>query len=84
MQIPTREKSQLSAELLCRFLGRSDHQVKIRGFRIEPEEIAHMVLNFALPASSYLNGAVVAVDGGLNQITSRQAIEAGADLLERP
>jgi 3-oxoacyl-[acyl-carrier protein] reductase len=32
----------------------------------EPEEIAHMVLNFALPASSYLNGAIVAVDGGLS------------------
>jgi 3-oxoacyl-[acyl-carrier protein] reductase len=31
----------------------------------EPEEVAHMVLNLALPASSYVNGAVVTVDGGL-------------------
>jgi 3-oxoacyl-[acyl-carrier protein] reductase len=31
----------------------------------EPEEIAHMVLNLALPASSYVNGSVVVVDGGL-------------------
>jgi len=30
-----------------------------------PEEVAHMVLNLALPASSYVNGAIVAVDGGL-------------------
>ena len=32
----------------------------------EPEEVAHMVLNLALPASSYLNGAIVTVDGGLS------------------
>jgi 3-oxoacyl-[acyl-carrier protein] reductase len=32
----------------------------------DPEEVAHMVLNVALPASSYVNGAVVAVDGGLS------------------
>jgi 3-oxoacyl-[acyl-carrier protein] reductase len=31
----------------------------------DPEEVAHMVLNLALPSSSYVNGAVVAVDGGL-------------------
>jgi 3-oxoacyl-[acyl-carrier protein] reductase len=31
----------------------------------EPEEVAHMVLNLALPSSSFVNGAVVAVDGGL-------------------
>jgi 3-oxoacyl-[acyl-carrier protein] reductase len=31
----------------------------------EPAEVAHMVLNLALPASSYVNGAVVTVDGGL-------------------
>jgi 3-oxoacyl-[acyl-carrier protein] reductase len=30
----------------------------------DPEEVAHMVLNLALPASSYVNGAVVTVDGG--------------------
>jgi 3-oxoacyl-[acyl-carrier protein] reductase len=32
----------------------------------EPEEVAHMVLNLALPASSFVNGAVIPVDGGLS------------------
>jgi 3-oxoacyl-[acyl-carrier protein] reductase len=31
----------------------------------EPEEIAHAVLSLVLPASSYINGAVLVVDGGL-------------------
>lgn len=31
----------------------------------DPEEVAHMTLNLALPASSFVNGAVVPVDGGL-------------------
>ena len=31
----------------------------------EPEEVAQMVLNLALPASSFLNGAIIPVDGGL-------------------
>jgi 3-oxoacyl-[acyl-carrier protein] reductase len=31
----------------------------------EPEEIAHMVLSLVLPAASFVNGAVVVVDGGL-------------------
>ncbi len=31
----------------------------------EPEEVAQMVLNLALPASSFVNGAVIPVDGGL-------------------
>lgn len=30
----------------------------------EPEEVAHGTLNFCLPSSSYMNGAVLAVDGG--------------------
>ena len=30
-----------------------------------PEEIAHMVVSLALPAASYVNGAVLTVDGGL-------------------
>ena len=30
----------------------------------EPEEVAHMVLNLALPSSSYVTGAVIPVDGG--------------------
>jgi 3-oxoacyl-[acyl-carrier protein] reductase len=31
----------------------------------EPEEVAHGTLNFVLPASSYMNGAVLPVDAGL-------------------
>jgi 3-oxoacyl-[acyl-carrier protein] reductase len=31
----------------------------------EPEEIAHGILSLVLPASSYINGAVLVVDGGL-------------------
>ncbi len=30
-----------------------------------PEEVAHVTLSLALPASSYVNGAVVVVDGGM-------------------
>jgi 3-oxoacyl-[acyl-carrier protein] reductase len=30
-----------------------------------PEEVAHATLNLALPASSYLNGVVIPVDGGM-------------------
>ena len=31
----------------------------------EPEEVAHMTLSLCLPASSFVNGAVVVVDGGM-------------------
>ncbi len=31
----------------------------------EPEEVAHATLNFCLPASRYITGAVLPVDGGL-------------------
>lgn len=30
-----------------------------------PEEVAHAVLNFALPAATFMTGCVIAVDGGL-------------------
>jgi 3-oxoacyl-[acyl-carrier protein] reductase len=32
----------------------------------EPEEVAHATLGLVLPASSYINGAVLLVDGGLS------------------
>ena len=31
----------------------------------DPEEVAHMTLSLVLPAASYINGAVVVVDGGM-------------------
>ena len=31
----------------------------------DPEEVAHMTLALALPAASYVHGAVIPVDGGL-------------------
>ena len=31
----------------------------------DPEEVAHVILSIVLPASSFLNGAVIPVDGGL-------------------
>ena len=31
----------------------------------QPEEVAHATLGLALPASSYLNGVVLPVDGGM-------------------
>ena len=39
-------------------------RVPIRRYGV-PEEIAHMVLNLALPASSYVTGTTIPVDGGL-------------------
>jgi 3-oxoacyl-[acyl-carrier protein] reductase len=32
----------------------------------DPEEVAHATLGFALPAASFMNGAVLLVDGGLS------------------
>ena len=32
----------------------------------DPDEVAHMVLNLALPSSSFVNGAIIPVDGGLS------------------
>ena len=31
----------------------------------DPEEVAHATLSLALPASSYINGAILVVDGGM-------------------
>ncbi|MEM1334785.1 MAG: SDR family NAD(P)-dependent oxidoreductase [Actinomycetota bacterium] len=32
----------------------------------DPEEVAHMTLNLCLPASSFVNGATIPVDGGMS------------------
>ena len=32
----------------------------------DPEEVAHMTVNLAMPASSFVNGATVVVDGGMS------------------
>lgn len=40
-------------------------RVPLRRYGI-PEEVAHMTLSCCLPSASYLNGAVIPVDGGLN------------------
>ncbi|MEE2673407.1 MAG: SDR family NAD(P)-dependent oxidoreductase [Myxococcota bacterium] len=39
-------------------------RVPLRRYAI-PEEVAHMTLNLALPASSYVTGTTIPVDGGL-------------------
>ena len=31
----------------------------------EPEEVAHMTVNFCLPAASFTNGSTLVVDGGM-------------------
>ena len=32
----------------------------------EPEEVAHMTVSLCLPAASFLNGAIIPVDGGMS------------------
>jgi 3-oxoacyl-[acyl-carrier protein] reductase len=32
----------------------------------DPEEVAHMTLNLCLPAASFVNGAIIPVDGGMS------------------
>lgn len=36
----------------------------------EPDEVAHAVLSLVLPASSFVTGAVLAVDGGLSVLNT--------------
>ena len=31
----------------------------------DPEEVAHLTLSLALPAASYITGAIIPIDGGL-------------------
>jgi 3-oxoacyl-[acyl-carrier protein] reductase len=60
--ISTAVTEPIPAEAKERFARR---RVPLRRYG-EPEEVAHMVLNLVLPASSYVNGAIVTVDGGLS------------------
>ncbi|HSH10918.1 MAG TPA: SDR family NAD(P)-dependent oxidoreductase [Ilumatobacter sp.] len=39
-------------------------RVPLRRYGV-PEEVAHMTLNLCLPSSSYVNGAIIPVDGGM-------------------
>jgi 3-oxoacyl-[acyl-carrier protein] reductase len=40
-------------------------RVPLRRYGI-PEEVAHMIVNLCLPASSFVNGAIIPVDGGMS------------------
>ncbi len=40
-------------------------RVPLRRYGV-PEEVAHMTVNLCLPASSFVNGAVIPVDGGMS------------------
>jgi 3-oxoacyl-[acyl-carrier protein] reductase len=40
-------------------------RVPLRRYGV-PEEVAQMTLNLCLPASSFVNGAVIPVDGGMS------------------
>ena len=48
-----------------------EHKAKFARRRVplarygDPEEVAHVTLSVCLPASSYLNGVVIPVDGGM-------------------
>ena len=32
----------------------------------DPEEVAHMTVNLCMPASQFVNGATIVVDGGMS------------------
>ena len=40
----------------------------------DPEEVAHAVLSLALPAASFVNGAVLVVDGGMTAQNTGTAV----------
>ena len=42
-----------------------DRRVPLRRYG-DPEEVAQMTLSMCLPAASFLNGAIVPVDGGMS------------------
>ncbi|GAC1587634.1 MAG: SDR family NAD(P)-dependent oxidoreductase [Acidimicrobiales bacterium] len=59
--IDTGMTSAIPAEAKAKFARR---RVPLRRYG-DPEEVAHATLSLALPAASYINGAVLVVDGGL-------------------
>ena len=59
--IDTGMTSAIPAEAKEKFARR---RVPLRRYG-DPEEVAHATLSLALPAASYINGAVLVVDGGL-------------------
>ena len=53
----------------------------------DPEEVAQVVLSVALPASSFLNGAVIPVDGGLTgevRLIARPSPARLVEVLQQP
>jgi 3-oxoacyl-[acyl-carrier protein] reductase len=59
--ISTGMTAEIPTEIKAEFARR---RVAIKRYG-DPEEVAHGTLNFALPAASYMTGAVLPVDGGL-------------------
>ena len=48
----------------------------------EPEEVAHATLNFCLPSSSFINGTVLPVDGGLTIKSLRRVLRKAKKILK--
>ncbi len=60
--IATGMTSEIDAEAKEKYARR---RVPLRRYGA-PEEVAHMTLNLCLPASSFVNGAIIPVDGGMS------------------
>ena len=60
--LPSYRFSRLSAEEHKEIFAR--RRVAVKRYA-DPEEVAHGTLNFCLPASSFMTGATLPVDGGL-------------------
>ncbi len=60
--IDTGMTSEIDAEAKEKYARR---RVPLRRYGA-PEEVAHMTLNLCLPASSFVNGAIIPVDGGMS------------------
>lgn len=60
--IDTAMTSEIDAESKATYARR---RVPLRRYGV-PEEVAHMTLNLCLPASNFVNGAAIPVDGGMS------------------